>query len=146
MTTVQSNWSASDVFSPREAEVAELAARGLTNKEISQRLGVEVDLVKCTLRRALHKVGMNNRTHLIQIFPPEEKPKERILIRRRERDVLEWISKGDCNKEIARKLGISAATVKVHLNNIFARIGVRNRTEAAVWWCIHGIHSEWKGA
>jgi DNA-binding NarL/FixJ family response regulator len=37
------------------------------------------------------------------------------------------------NKQIARKLGISESTVKVHLSNVFRRIGVTDRTSAAMW-------------
>ncbi|HEY8577755.1 MAG TPA: response regulator transcription factor [Devosia sp.] len=46
--------------------------------------------------------------------------------------VLAAISEGDNNREVASRLGISAATVKYHLAHIFAKLGVRNRVEAAV--------------
>lgn len=46
--------------------------------------------------------------------------------------VLAAISEGDNNREVACRLGISAATVKYHLAHIFAKLGVRNRVEAAV--------------
>ncbi|MFC5353508.1 LuxR C-terminal-related transcriptional regulator [Azospirillum himalayense] len=145
MSTLQSNWSASDVFSPREHEIAQFAARGLTNKEISKRTGITPGTVGHTLRAALLKVGLNRRTQLVQMFPPLEKPEFVTLIPKRERDVMEFVAKGDCNKEIASKLVISEATVKVHLKYVFARIGVRNRTEAAVWWRAHA-HGQVKGA
>jgi DNA-binding NarL/FixJ family response regulator len=51
----------------------------------------------------------------------------------REREVLELVSKGLANKQIARSLGISEQTVKVHLGNVFRRIGVGDRTSAAMW-------------
>jgi DNA-binding NarL/FixJ family response regulator len=37
------------------------------------------------------------------------------------------------NKQIGRALGISESTVKVHVGNIFRRIGVADRTSAALW-------------
>ena len=37
------------------------------------------------------------------------------------------------NKSIARRLGISERTVKAHLTNIFQRLGVTDRTQAALW-------------
>ena len=37
------------------------------------------------------------------------------------------------NKQIARALGITERTVKVHLGNVFRRIGVADRTSAALW-------------
>ena len=40
---------------------------------------------------------------------------------------------GHPNKVIARRLGISERTVKAHLTSIFARLGVADRTQAALW-------------
>ena len=51
----------------------------------------------------------------------------------REIEVLRLAAKGMANKQIARTLGISDHTVKVHLGNIFRRIGVGDRTSAAMW-------------
>ena len=51
----------------------------------------------------------------------------------RERDVLRLVAAGRPNKLIARELGISEKTVKAHLTNIFQRIGVTDRTQAALW-------------
>jgi DNA-binding NarL/FixJ family response regulator len=57
----------------------------------------------------------------------------------RERDVLALVIAGDANKQIARKLGISEKTVKGHLTNLFQRIGVQDRTQAALWAEREGI-------
>jgi DNA-binding NarL/FixJ family response regulator len=51
----------------------------------------------------------------------------------REREVLVLVGSGIPNKQIARRLGISEKTVKVHLTNVFRRIGVEDRTQAALW-------------
>lgn len=51
----------------------------------------------------------------------------------REQQVLRLVSKGLANKQIARALGISEHTVKIHLGNAFRRIGVTERTSAAMW-------------
>ncbi len=51
----------------------------------------------------------------------------------REQDVLRLVTAGLANKQIARRLGIAERTVKAHLTNIFGRIGVSDRTQAALW-------------
>jgi DNA-binding NarL/FixJ family response regulator len=51
----------------------------------------------------------------------------------REREVLALVREGLANKQVARRLGITERTVKAHLTSIFARIGVTDRTQAALW-------------
>ena len=51
----------------------------------------------------------------------------------REEEVLRLVAAGLANKQIARRLGIAERTVKAHLTNIFARIEVTDRTQAALW-------------
>lgn len=52
---------------------------------------------------------------------------------RRERDILQLISAGMTNKAIARKLGISESTVKVHVKYLLKKMNLKSRLEAAVW-------------
>jgi len=51
----------------------------------------------------------------------------------REREVLLLVGEGMANKAIARRLGISEKTVKTHLTNVFAGLGVSDRVQAALW-------------
>lgn len=51
----------------------------------------------------------------------------------REQEVLRMIGDGRPNKAIARRLGISERTVKAHLTNVYQRLGVTDRTQAALW-------------
>jgi len=51
----------------------------------------------------------------------------------RERQILQLIAGGMSNKHIARQLGISDGTVKVHVKNLLRKLNLRSRLEAAVW-------------
>jgi two-component system, NarL family, response regulator LiaR len=51
---------------------------------------------------------------------------------RREREVLELIGRGMSNKRIARELGIAEKTVKTHVGHVLAKLGVTDRTQAAL--------------
>jgi len=57
----------------------------------------------------------------------------------RELDVLTWVAKGASNKEIARALHLSEATVKSHLIHIFTKLGVNDRTQAVTLAMQKGI-------
>jgi DNA-binding NarL/FixJ family response regulator len=56
----------------------------------------------------------------------------------RESDVLRLIAEGKSNREIARALYVSEATVKTHVNRIFAKTGSRDRTQAVRYAYTHG--------
>jgi two-component system nitrate/nitrite response regulator NarL len=51
----------------------------------------------------------------------------------RENEILGCLTEGASNKLIARQLGISEATVKIHVKALVRKIGVQNRTQAALW-------------
>jgi DNA-binding NarL/FixJ family response regulator len=51
----------------------------------------------------------------------------------REQQVLALVGQGLTNKQIGRALGIREGTVKAHLTSVFQRIGIRDRTSAALW-------------
>ncbi|MDG2468673.1 MAG: response regulator transcription factor [Pirellulaceae bacterium] len=57
----------------------------------------------------------------------------------REAEVLKHLTSGKTNKEIANSLTISYETVKEHVQNILRKIGVTDRTQAAVWAFRKGI-------
>lgn len=60
--------------------------------------------------------------------PPEAAPPPTLT--RRQVDILELVRLGMANREISRRLGLSEGTVRKHLEHVYARLGVLNRTEA----------------
>jgi DNA-binding NarL/FixJ family response regulator len=66
---------------------------------------------------------------VLQSFSKAENPALQ-LISKREREVLDLLSKGYLYKEIADKLNITLSTVKRHLNHIYEKLQVQNKTEA----------------
>jgi DNA-binding NarL/FixJ family response regulator len=59
-------------------------------------------------------------------------PETRELLTEREAEVLRLIARGRANKQIARELDIGDKTVKTHVSNILAKLGVESRTQAAL--------------
>ncbi len=57
----------------------------------------------------------------------------------REEQILQLVATGMTNREIAQQLTISPNTVKVHLSNVFEKIGVASRTEATLYAIEHGV-------
>jgi DNA-binding NarL/FixJ family response regulator len=68
---------------------------------------------------------MSNETNNNSLPPPER-------LTPRETDVLRLLVEGKTNREIAEDLVISAGTVKIHVQHIIAKLGVSDRTQAAV--------------
>jgi DNA-binding NarL/FixJ family response regulator len=58
---------------------------------------------------------------------------------RREREVLELIALGHSNKRIALELGVAEKTVKTHVGHLLAKLGVADRTQAALFAVQHGL-------
>src|SRR6202140_2279056 len=75
-------------------------------------------------------------THLAKDLRQPEGMKS---LTKRETSVLRLVAEGLANKEIARRLAISEKTVKAHLNNVFAKLDVHSRTQAALQAVRSGI-------
>jgi DNA-binding NarL/FixJ family response regulator len=71
--------------------------------------------------------------------PKEETEKSRFMTER-EKKILQLIGKGQSNKEIAAVLMISEGTVKNHISSILTHLGLRDRTQAALWVAENGIN------
>jgi len=64
---------------------------------------------------------------------PSATPSVQETLSVRELQVLRLVAKGLANKQIGRSLGITERTVKVHVGHVFRRLGVTDRTSAAIW-------------
>jgi DNA-binding NarL/FixJ family response regulator len=60
----------------------------------------------------------------------------------REREVLDQLARGRSNREIARELHVSEKTVKTHVSSILAKLGVQDRTQAALYAVRHADPAE----
>ncbi|MBU0904665.1 MAG: response regulator transcription factor, partial [Firmicutes bacterium] len=56
-----------------------------------------------------------------------------------EQDVLSELTKGKSNREIASSLFVTEKTVKTHISNIFSKLHVQDRTQAALYAVKHGL-------
>ena len=66
-------------------------------------------------------------------------PRDVRSLTEREHAVLCCLAEGQANKSIARNLGITEGTVKVHVKHLLKKLAFRSRVEAAVWATQHGI-------
>ncbi|MCP3741677.1 response regulator transcription factor [Rossellomorea sp. BNER] len=79
-------------------------------------------------------------THLLTRISRSHQPPHMVHeLTKREREVLVELSKGKSNKEIASSLYITEKTVKTHISNIFAKLEVSDRTQAALYAVKHGL-------
>jgi DNA-binding CsgD family transcriptional regulator len=61
---------------------------------------------------------------------------------KREREVLSLLANGEATNELARMLGVRPRTVQKHLQRIYAKLGVKGRTAAALMMVRSGISQE----
>ena len=83
-------------------------------------------------------IGGNER--VCQACRKPRKQKSEQLVRHltlRERQIVDLVSQAKLNKEIAYHLHLSEGTIKEYLNKIFRKLGLKNRTELAVWSLMH---------
>jgi DNA-binding NarL/FixJ family response regulator len=100
--------------------------------------GEPEDLVKAVRSAARGEVPLDPRAARVLL---ERRSATRPIdeLTEREREVLVLVASGLANKLIARRLGITEKTVKSHLTRVFQCIGVRDRTQAALWARRHGL-------
>jgi len=61
---------------------------------------------------------------------------------RRELEILQLVAEGHTNADLAKQLWVTEQTIKFHLSNVYRKLDVSNRTEAARWAQLHGLLNE----
>ena len=64
---------------------------------------------------------------------------DRAELTKREREILQLVAEGHSNAQLAQMLWVTEQTVKFHLSNVYRKLNVANRTEAARWAQVHGV-------
>lgn len=77
--------------------------------------------------------GVRNQTRTAPAVVEKEK------LSPREREILSCLARGESNKEIARALDLAESTVKIHVQNIFKKLNLTSRVQAAVYAVEHGF-------
>jgi len=151
-----SNSDARDLRPLREAYPATrivVLADGLTVDSLREAMAAGIDgfLIKDVspeaLIQSLHLIMLGEKVFptnlapmLIQMSMPTAQPDASFRgLSPREQEILQALVTGASNKLIASRLGITEATVKVHLKTLLRKIDVANRTQAAIWALNHGF-------
>lgn len=99
----------------------EAGARAFVHK------GAPADSILATVRRVARAVDALPETKALLASLPSSEP-----LTRREREVLLHLTEGLTNQAIGERLGIGIGTVRTHVANVLAKLGVERRTEAAI--------------
>jgi DNA-binding NarL/FixJ family response regulator len=92
--------------------------------------------IRQAFEHSIHFAGSSGGAQVSALGADEER---RPGLTRRELEILRLVSEGHTNAELARMLWVTEQTVKFHLANIYRKLGVSNRTEAARYVFQHGL-------
>jgi DNA-binding NarL/FixJ family response regulator len=114
-------------------EVIEMVKAGVSAYVLKDVAGSE--LIETIYRVLDGEVVIHPRVakRLVKELTSSETKKEEVKLTRREKDVLGMLVKGYSNRDIAEKMFISEKTVKNHMTSIFRKLGVKDRTQAALY-------------
>ncbi|OIU73283.1 response regulator [Rossellomorea aquimaris] len=114
----------------------EAGAAGYQLKDIEPDELVESIRKLLSGENSLHPKATN---HLLTRISKQDPPHKIHALTKREKDVLAELTKGKSNKEIASSLFITEKTVKTHISNIFSKLEVSDRTQAALYAVKHNL-------
>ena len=120
---------------PRIRDAIQAGAIGYLLKDVAKEELVRAVLAAASGMPTLDPVAQQ--VLLKQLAQPAKSPFEPLTPR--ERDVLRLIARGASNKEIAAELFLSVGTVKSYVSAILPKLGVQDRTQAALFATKHGL-------
>lgn len=121
------NWF-NDILLPTVKQILGESSGRLTHSKVPFRGG------DCELALLFHRPNGEctfRISYVVEDVSSEEKLRTKLNLTARESEVLFWLSNGKTNKEIALILDIGARTVNKHLEQVFSKLNVENRTTAA---------------
>ena len=89
--------------------------------------------------RAVHAGHVLLHPEVARLLAEGREHRAEVHLTPREREVLAALARGRANREIARHLGVSEKTVKTHVSAVLGKLGVQDRTQAALYAVRHGI-------
>ena len=125
------------LFEAVKAGAAGYVIKDATKRELTdavrRTLGGKSPLDQELAMRLLQRFGKEEEQRAASL-PGPKKPPEPLLepLTPRELEILRLLAQGLTNRQISEELVVSAATVKVHIEHIIAKLGVSDRTQAAV--------------
>jgi DNA-binding NarL/FixJ family response regulator len=92
----------------------------------------DADALRAAIRAAADRQVQLSPEAAARLMREVRAPESPETLTERETDVLRLVAEGKANKEIAKDLGIGEKTVKTHVSNILAKLGLQSRTQAAL--------------
>lgn len=124
------------MFTPRDIMIVRLVDQGWTYQEIGRELGISRWTVKSRVSMMCRRLNVDSREDAVRIILTDDntllRPKQLARPTDRQLACLRLAMQGFSNKQIARSLEITQVTVKMHMSELYERIGAFDRCHAAM--------------
>jgi two-component system response regulator DevR len=100
------------------------------------------DLASAVRQAFDHSVYFAGSRPAAAAWPAQRSSYDDCDLTRREKEILRLVAEGHSNAKLAKMLWVTEQTVKFHLSNVYRKLNVSNRTEAARWAQVNGLLTE----